>query len=73
MTGTDYSPCWSKTIGAPNRINSTVKKIRHAYDEKKSVHVIQLAYRVRVKHGGMNTPSPESMRLLRDLVASGVP
>ena len=70
MTGTDYSPCWSRTIGFTNRINSNVKKIRQAYDEQKGEQAIYLAYRVRVKRGGMNTPRPEAMRLLRDLAAS---
>ena len=38
-----------KTIGFPNRIDSTVKKVRQGYDEKKNEHVIYLEYRVRVK------------------------
>ena len=60
-----------KTIGFPNRIDSTVKKVRQMYDEKKNEHVIYLEYLVRVKPGGMNVPSPEALRLLRDLVGSG--
>ena len=60
-----------KTIGFPNRIDSTVKKVRQMYDEKKNEHVIYLEYRVRVKPGGMNVPNPEALRLLRDLVGSG--
>ena len=60
-----------KTIGFPNRIDSTVKKIRQGYDEKKNEHVIYLEYRVRVKPGGMNVPNPDALRLLRDLVTSG--
>ena len=59
-----------KTIGFPNRIDSTVKKVRQGYDEKKNEHVIYLEYRVRVKPGGMNVPNPEALRLLRDLVTS---
>jgi hypothetical protein len=60
-----------KTIGFPNRIDSTVKKVRQMYDEKKNEHVIYLEYRVRVKPGGMNVPNPDALRLLRDLVGSG--
>ena len=60
-----------KTIGFPNRIDSTVKKVRQGYDEKKNEHVIYLEYRVRVKPGGMNVPNPDALRLLRDLVGSG--
>jgi hypothetical protein len=60
-----------KTIGFPNRIDSTVKKVRQMYDEKKNEHVIYLEYRVRVKPGGMNVPNPDALRLLRDLVSSG--
>ena len=44
---------------------------RQMYDEKKNEHVIYLEYRFRVKPGGMNVPSPEALRLLRDLVGSG--
>lgn len=61
-----------KIIGFPNRINSTVKKVRQAYDEKKNEHVIYLEYRVRARPGGMNVPNPEALRLLRDLMGSGV-
>ena len=61
-----------KTIGFPNRIDSTVKKTHQAYDEKKGEHVIYLEYRVRVRPGGMNVPNPEVLRLLRDLMGPGV-
>lgn len=60
-----------KTIGFPNRIDSTVKKVRQMYDEKKNEHVIYLEYRVRVRPGGMNVPNPDALRLLRDWVSSG--
>ena len=49
-----------KTIGFPNRIDSTVKKVRQGYDEKKNEHVIYLEYRARVKPGAARKREPPS-------------
>jgi hypothetical protein len=58
-----------KTIGFPNRIDSTVKKVRQGYDEKKNEHVIYLEYRARVKPGAAGNENPQVLTLLRDLVS----
>jgi hypothetical protein len=58
-----------KTVGFPNRIDSTVKKVRQGYDEKKNEHVIYLEYRARVKPGAAGSENPQVLALLRDLVS----
>jgi len=58
-----------KTIGFPNRIDSTVKKVRQGYDEKKNEHVIYLEYRARVKPGTAGNENPQVLTLLRDSVS----
>lgn len=42
-----------ETIGFPDRIDSTVKKVRQVYDEKKNEHVTYLEYPARVRPAGM--------------------
>lgn len=42
-----------ETLGFPNWIDSTVKKARQVFDEKKNEHVTYLEYPARVRPGGM--------------------
>ena len=38
-------------FGFPNKTDSTFRKVKQTYDNKRGVHVIWLAYTVRVKPG----------------------
>ncbi len=58
-----------KTIGFPNRIDSTVKKVRQGDDEKKNEHVIYLEFRARLKPGAAGSENPQVLALVRDLVS----
>ena len=40
-----------QTIGFPNRISSTVKKVWQGYDQHKGEHVMVLHYRTKVNPG----------------------
>ncbi len=58
-----------RTIAFPNRIDSTVKKVRQGDDERKNEHVIYLECRARVKPGAAGSENPQVLALLRDLVS----
>ena len=47
-------------LGFPNRLNSSVKKLKQGYDNKTNEHVIWLEYRVRVNPGDHFVRQPEN-------------
>jgi hypothetical protein len=47
-------------LGFPNRLNSSVKKLKQGYDNNTNEHVIWLEYRVRVNPGDHFVRQPEN-------------
>jgi hypothetical protein len=58
------------TVGFPNKVNSTVKKVSQGFDQKTGEYVITLQYRVRV-NPGQTQPQPPKRSLLATLIGRG--
>jgi hypothetical protein len=52
------------TLGFPNQVASTVKKVGQFFDAKKNEHVFVLQYRVRVQPGDRGVARPRMESLL---------
>jgi hypothetical protein len=59
------------TLGFPNGVASTVKKVGQFYDAKKNEHVFVLQYRVRVAPGNHGAQQPRMESLLGAILADG--
>jgi hypothetical protein len=59
------------TLGFPNGVTSTVKKVGQFYDAKKSEHVFVLQYRVKVQPGDRGAHQTCTESLLGAILADG--
>jgi hypothetical protein len=59
------------TLGFPNQLASTVKKVGQFYDAKKNEHVFVLQYRVTVQPGDRSVGQARMESLLGAILAAG--